>query len=61
METLNISWNKPVSTVKDAIGTIRSLVDGDKINDNKASLSGISKVQDYIPIYFLQFWVLIIS
>ncbi len=51
METLNISWNKPVSTVKDAIGTIRSLVDGDKINDNKASLSGISKVQDYIPIY----------
>ena len=50
METLNLTWNKPVATVKDAINTIRTLVDGNILGDN-ASLNGISRIQDYIPIY----------
>lgn len=50
METLNLSWNKPVATVKSAINTIRTLVDGETLN-SKASLNGTSRIQDYIPIY----------
>ena len=50
METLNLTWNKPVATVKDALNTIRTLVDGNILGDN-ASLNGISRIQDYIPIY----------
>lgn len=50
METLNLTWNKPVRTVKNAINTIRTLVDGNVLGD-KASLNGIERVQDYIPIY----------
>ncbi len=50
METLNLSWKKPVSTVKKSINDIRSLVNGKTIEQG-ACLSGTSKKQDYIPIY----------
>lgn len=50
METLNLKWNKPVKTVKQAVSTVRTLTNGDKI-DSGACLSGTSKVQDAIPVY----------
>ena len=50
METLNLSWNKPVKTVKDAIGTVRSLLNGEKL-DQGAFLSGTKAIENEIPIY----------
>ncbi|MCD7781152.1 MAG: 5,10-methylenetetrahydromethanopterin reductase [Methanosphaera sp.] len=50
MEILNLPWKKPVETVKGAIESIRTLLNGGSI-DNGAALSGTSKVQDNIPIY----------
>ncbi|MBE6485434.1 MAG: 5,10-methylenetetrahydromethanopterin reductase [Methanosphaera stadtmanae] len=50
METLNLSWNKPLKTVKDAIVTIRKLLNGEKLEQG-AFLSGTKKVENKIPIY----------
>lgn len=50
MESLGISWNKPVGTVKSCVETIRTLINGDQL-DSGAKLDGTKKVQDYIPIY----------
>lgn len=50
METLNLKWNKPVKTVKEAIQSIRLLTNGGKI-EHGACLNGTSKIQDSIPIY----------
>ena len=50
MDTLNIQWNKPVKTVKEAVLTIRTLINGGK-TESGAYLSGTKSVQDSIPIY----------
>jgi len=50
METLGITWNKPVATVKNCVETIRKLINGEKL-DTGAKLDGTRKVQDSIPIY----------
>ncbi len=50
METLNLTWKKPVSTVQNAIRTVRTLLNGGKLEQG-ASLSGIKILQDSIPIY----------
>lgn len=50
METLGITWNKPVATVKNCVETIRKLTNGEKL-DTGAKLDGTKKVQDSIPIY----------
>jgi len=50
MDTLNLSWDKPVGTVRDAILNIRTLINGGTL-ESGAQLSGTKKVQDDIPIY----------
>ncbi|WP_323736767.1 5,10-methylenetetrahydromethanopterin reductase [Methanosphaera sp. ISO3-F5] len=50
METLNLSWSKPVKTVKNAINDIRVLLNGEKL-DQGAHLNGIKKIESNIPIY----------
>ncbi len=50
METLNLSWNKPVKTVKEAIISVRSLLNGEKLEQG-AFLSGTAKIENKIPIY----------
>lgn len=50
METLGLSWQKPVKTVKDAIVNIRKLLCDEKL-DNGAYLNGIEKIENKIPIY----------
>lgn len=50
MNTLGISWNKPLSTVRDAVEIIRDVIDGREVK-NGAKLTGTNKVQDKIPIY----------
>lgn len=50
METLGLSWNHPVKTVKNAINMIRTLTNGDKLEQG-ACLSGTKKIQNSIPIY----------
>lgn len=50
METLNLSWNKPVKTVKDAINNVRTLLNNEKL-ESGAFLNGIKKVEREIPIY----------
>ncbi|RAP51424.1 MAG: 5,10-methylenetetrahydromethanopterin reductase [Methanosphaera sp. rholeuAM270] len=50
METLNISWSKPVKTVKDAIATVRTLLNDEKLEQG-AYLSGTQKIENKIPIY----------
>ena len=50
MNTLGISWNKPLSTVRDAVELIRDIIEGREVK-NGAKLTGTNKVQDKIPIY----------
>ncbi|WP_455645039.1 5,10-methylenetetrahydromethanopterin reductase [Methanosphaera sp.] len=50
METLNLSWKKPLKTVKEAVTTVRTLLSGDKLEQG-ACLSGTTKIQDNVPIY----------
>lgn len=50
METLNLSWNKPVKTVKDAIVNIRKLLNGETLEQG-AYLNGTKKIENKIPIY----------
>lgn len=50
METLNLSWSKPVKNVKKAIMMIRSLLNDEKLEQG-AYLSGIKKIEKEIPIY----------
>lgn len=50
METLNLTWNKPVKTVKNAINSIRSLLKDEKLEQG-AYLSGTEKIKNKIPIY----------
>lgn len=50
MNSLNIKWNKPVATVRNAIEEIRTLIHGDKTKSG-AYLDGTKKVQEKIPIY----------
>ncbi len=50
METLNLSWDKPVKTVKDAIVSIRKLLNGEKLEQG-AFLNGTKKIENQIPIY----------
>ncbi|HIH35381.1 MAG TPA: LLM class flavin-dependent oxidoreductase, partial [Methanosphaera sp.] len=50
METLNLSWDKPVKTVKNAIVSIRKLLNGEKLEQG-AFLNGTKKVENKIPIY----------
>lgn len=50
METLNLSWTKPVKTVKNAIVDIRKLLNDEKL-DKGAYLNGTQKIEKQIPIY----------
>lgn len=50
MKTLNLSWDKPVKTVKEAIFSIRTLLDNQEL-EYGAYLSGIQKIENKIPIY----------
>ena len=50
METLNLTWDKPVKTVKNAIVTIRKLLNGEKLEQG-AFLNGTMKIENKIPIY----------
>ena len=50
MNTLGITWNKPLSTVRDAVSIIRDVMDGKEVK-NGAILTGTSSIQDKIPIY----------
>ena len=50
MNTLGISWNKPLATVRDAVNIIRDVMDGKEVK-NGAVLTGTSSIQDKIPIY----------
>lgn len=50
METLNLSWNKPVKTVKDAIVSVRKLLNNEKLEQG-AFLSGTAPIENEIPIY----------
>jgi len=54
METLNLSWNKPVKTVKDAIVNIRKLLNGETLEQG-AYLNGTKKIENKIPIYIFIF------
>ena len=50
METLNLSWNKPVKTVKEAIENIRKLLNGETLEQG-AYLNGTKKIENKIPMY----------
>lgn len=50
METLNLSWIKPVKTVKKAILDIRTLLNDEKL-EHGAYLNGTQKIEKNIPIY----------
>lgn len=49
-DALGIPWVKPVSTIKDAIATVRTLTAGDA-TESGASLGGVKAVQEAIPVY----------
>lgn len=50
MNTLGLSWNKPLGAVREAVNLIKDTMDGKEVK-NGAKLTGTSKVQDKIPIY----------
>lgn len=50
MNSLDIQWKKPASTVKNSVELIRKMMNGEKFY-NGASLTGTAMVQDNIPIY----------
>ena len=49
-DALGIEWTKPVSTIKDAISTMTTLMAGEKTASG-AQLGGVKTVQDKVPIY----------
>jgi len=49
-DALGIAWTKPVSTIKDALDMIRTLLAGEK-TESGASLMGVKAVQEKIPMY----------
>ncbi|MBE6503457.1 5,10-methylenetetrahydromethanopterin reductase [uncultured Methanobrevibacter sp.] len=49
-DALGIPWEKPVTTIKNAIADINTLLSGDK-TEGGAQLGGVKAVQDAIPIY----------
>lgn len=49
-DALGIEWTKPVSTIKDAVATFRTLLAGEKTAGG-AQLGGTKAVQEKIPIY----------
>ncbi|MDO5848375.1 MAG: 5,10-methylenetetrahydromethanopterin reductase [Methanobrevibacter sp.] len=49
-DALGIPWEKPVTTIKNAIAEINTLVEGGK-TEGGASLGGVKAVQEHIPIY----------
>jgi 5,10-methylenetetrahydromethanopterin reductase len=49
-DALGIEWTKPVSTIKDAIAMMSTLLSGGK-TESGASLMGVKAVQEKIPIY----------
>lgn len=49
-DTLGIPWEKPVTTIRNAIDIINTLVAGDA-TESGAKLGGVKAVQDHIPVY----------
>ena len=49
-DALGIEWTKPVSTIKDAIAMMTTLMAGEK-TEGGAQLGGVKTVQEKIPIY----------
>ena len=49
-DALGIEWVKPVSTIRDAIAVMRTLLAGEK-TESGAQLMGVKAVQEKIPIY----------
>ena len=49
-DALGIEWTKPVSTIKDAIAMMTTLMAGGK-TETGAQLGGVKAVQEKIPIY----------
>lgn len=49
-DTLGIPWEKPVTTIRNAIDVINTLVAGDA-TESGAKLGGVKAVQDHIPVY----------
>lgn len=49
-DALGIEWTKPVTTIKNAIADINTLLAGNK-TDAGAALGGVKAVQEAIPIY----------
>ncbi len=49
-DALGIEWVKPVSTIRDAIAMMRTLLAGEK-TESGAQLMGVKAVQEKIPIY----------
>jgi len=49
-DALGIEWTKPVSTIKDAIAMMTTLMSGGK-TETGAQLGGVKTVQEKIPIY----------
>ena len=49
-DALGIEWVKPVSTIRDAIAMMRTLLAGEK-TETGAQLMGVKAVQEKIPIY----------
>ena len=49
-DALGIEWTKPVTTIKNAIADINTLLAGEK-TEAGAALGGVKKVQDHIPVY----------
>ena len=49
-DALGIEWTKPVSTIRDAIGTMSTLMAGEKTATG-AQLGGVKTVQEKVPIY----------
>ncbi|UTB33485.1 MAG: 5,10-methylenetetrahydromethanopterin reductase [Methanobacterium sp. ERen5] len=49
-DALGIEWTKPVSTIKDAIAMMSTLMAGEK-TESGAQLGGVKSVQEKVPIY----------
>ena len=49
-DALGIEWTKPVSTIKDAVAEMRTLLAGEKTAGG-AQLGGVKAVRDLIPVY----------
>ena len=49
-DALGIEWTKPVSTIKEAVAEMRTLLSGEKTAAG-AQLGGVKSVRDLIPVY----------